>query len=84
MVWTLIPHPFPVHLLLQRTGNKAIFPECLEAVVLDVTLLTRCTCKTHGLQSAVAEHRYFCFPPDLSLWSLREKKVSMETQIMEG
>lgn len=84
IVWTLIPHPFPVRHLLQQTENKAVFPECLEAVVLDVTLLTRCTCKTHHLQCAVAEHRYFCFLPNLSLWSLREKKVSMETQMLEG
>lgn len=83
MVWTLLPHPFPVHRLFQRTRNFA-FPECLEAVVLDVTLLTRYTCKTHRLLSAVAEHRYFCFSPDLPLWSLREKKLSMETQMLEG
>lgn len=83
MVWTLLPHPFPVHRLLQRTRNF-VFPECLEVVVLDVTLLTRYTCKTHRLLSAVAEHRYFCFSPDLPLWSLREKKLSMETQMLEG
>ena len=72
------------HIPSQCATCSNVFPECLEAVVLDVTLLTRCTCKTHHLQCAVAEHRYFCFLPNLSLWSLREKQVSMETQILEG